>query len=111
MPTAFQLDMRYTPPNTVTSPRDCVSNINVIFDGGVIPPTHFSVARLDWEGSPCLVMRWNVGQREWDDPEKQNNQKVCLGMPVSRGFPVWFVLPEVLLNEHSEVWKQIKSKL
>jgi hypothetical protein len=102
--------MQYTPPNTVTSPRDCVSNINVIFDGGT-GSSPFSVAKLDWDGAPCIAMRWNVGQREWDDPEKLNNQKVCAGMPVSRGFPVWFVLPKELLDENSEVWKQIKSKL
>jgi len=102
--------MQYTPPNTVTSPQDCVSNINVIFDGGT-GSSPFSVAKLDWDGSPCIAMRWNVSQREWGDPEKQNNQKVCAGMPVSRGFPVWFVLPTELFDENSEVWMQIKGKL
>jgi hypothetical protein len=53
--------MQYTPPNTVTSPRDCVSNINVIFDGGT-GSSPFSVAKLDWDGTPCIAMRWNVGQ-------------------------------------------------
>jgi len=103
--------MQYKAPNAVTSPKDCVSNINVIFDGGVIPPTHFSVAKLDWDGDPCIAMRWNVGQREWDEPDKQNNQQICAGMPVSRGYPVWFVLPKELFDENSDVWKQIKSKL
>ena len=103
--------MLYTLPSNVRSPKDCVSNINVIFDGGTASPNHFSVATLDWDGCPCLAMRWNVGQREWDDPEKQNNQKVCVGMPVSRGFPVWFVLPDDFFKENSDVWKLIKGKL
>lgn len=102
--------MLYKQPNTVTSPQDCVSNINVIFDGGT-GSYPFSVAKLDWDGVPCIAMRWNVGQREWDDPQKKNNNKECVGMPVSRGFPVWFVLPKEFFDQNSEVWKQIKSKL
>jgi hypothetical protein len=100
--------MRYTPPNTVTGPRDYVSNVRVIYNGGV---NSFSVAKLDWDGNPCLAMRWNVSAREWNDPDKQNNIKMCVGMPASHGHPVWFVVPEEFFDENSEVLKQIKSKL
>ncbi len=99
--------MKYTPPSTVTSPQDYISNIRVIFDGGV---DSFSVAKLDWEGEPRIAMRWNVARREWDDPEKQSGKKVCVGMPSSHGYPVWFVLPDELASKDSDIWKQIESE-
>ena len=100
--------MKYAPPSTVTSPQDYISNINVLFDGG---DDSFSVAKLDWEGKPCIAMRWNVARRERDDPDKISGAKVCVGMPSSHGFPVWFVLPDEIVNKDSEIWKLIESKL
>jgi hypothetical protein len=100
--------MKYTPPNTVTSPRDCVSNIQVIYDGG---EESFSVASLYWGDKKRIAMRWNVSEREWSDPAKVSGKKVCIGMPVSRGFPIWFVLPNELLGKNSEVWKLMQKHL
>jgi hypothetical protein len=97
--------MKYALPNTVTSPQDYITNIQVIYDGGV---ESFSIAKLDWEGRPCIAMRWNVARREWDDPDKQSGKTVCVGMPSSHGYPVWFVLPEEF---DSEVWTLIEGKL
>jgi hypothetical protein len=98
--------MNYTPPNTVTSPRDYISNLCVLFDGG---EDSVSVARLHWEGKPCIAMRWNVARREWDDPEKKSGKKVCVGMPSSHGFPVWFLLPDELLEEESDLRRLVKA--
>lgn len=100
--------MNYAPPNTVTSPQDFVSNVQVIFDGGA---DSFSVAKLDWEGQPCIAMRWNVARRERDDPDKQSGKIAAVGMPSSHGHPVWFVLPDELLKRDSEVWSKIESQL
>lgn len=93
--------MNYTSPGTITSPRDYISNIRVIFDGG---EASFSLAKLDWEGKPCFAMRWNVARREWDDIEKSSGKKVCVGMPSSHGYPVWFVLPDTFINKDPEIW-------
>lgn len=82
--------MIYHDPHTVLSPRDFVSNVRVLHDGGV---GSFSVALIEFEGVDCLAMRWNVARREEDDPVKISGQKICVGMPSSRGYPVWFVLP------------------
>lgn len=98
--------MNYTPPQAVTSPQDYVKIIQVIHDGG---NDGYSVAKIEWDEEPCLAIRWNIAAREWDDPAKQSGQKVCVGMPSSRGYPVWFVLPDEILNKDSEVRKKIDS--
>ena len=97
--------MNYTKPQDVTSPQDLVSNIRVIFDGG---DNSISIAKIEWEGDDCFAARWNVARREWDNPEKQQG-KTCVGMPTSHGYPVWFILPEELLNRNSEAWKAIEK--
>lgn len=61
--------MRYVDPRNVISPKDAVSNIRVIYDGG---DGGISVAFIDWNGKETLVMRWNVSFREWDDPDAKN---------------------------------------
>lgn len=97
--------MNYVPPSHVVSPRDCVSHVRVLFDGG---EDSVSIAEIEWEGENCFAARWNVARREWDDPEKQTG-KTCIGMPTSRGFPVWFVLPDDLLDQESQAWKAINE--
>jgi hypothetical protein len=100
---------RHTLPIDVISPKDCVSNIRVVFDGGT-GSNPFSVVKLDWDGSPCIAMRWNVSEREWNDADKKSGKVVCKGMPLSRGYPVWFVLPDGFTGD-SDIWKDIKKKL
>jgi hypothetical protein len=100
------------PAGNVTSPKDCVSNIRVIYDGkdGSLPGTHpFSLALLDWEGKTCFAIRWNVAQREWDDPQKNSNNRTCAGMPTSRGYPVWFILPDEIIKQDSKIWSLIRD--
>ena len=94
--------MNYPSPNTVISPQDYISNVRVIYDGG---ESSFSLARLDWEDEPRVAMRWNVARREWDDPEKTSGRKKCVGMPSSHGYPVWFVIPDELLDRDSAICK------
>jgi hypothetical protein len=73
----------YHDPKTVLSPKDKVSSVEVVFDKG---PVEFSwsVARLKWEGSPAVGIRWNGDS---------GNSK---GTPQSRGNPAWFIVPEEL---------------
>ncbi len=92
--------MIYIQPAQVTSPQDAISNLNVLFDGG---EDSVSVARLDWFGNSVIAMRWNIALREWDDPDKISEAKPCLGMPVSRGYPTWFILPEDMFNSNTEL--------
>jgi hypothetical protein len=104
--------MRTIPAANVTSPRDCVSNIRVIYDGGdgSLPGSFpFSLARLDWDGTPSYAMRWNVAQREWDDPDKISLSKVCAGMPTSRGYAVWFILPDAFVKQDPKIWSLIRD--
>ena len=100
--------MYYIKPNKVVSPRDYVKNVNVIFDGGI---DSFSIAKLEWEGGKSIGMRWNVARREWDDPEKKNGNVECKGMPVSRSYPVWFILPDTIANYISQIIKDEKKRL
>jgi len=98
--------MNYTPPSSVNSPKDCVSNVQVVYDGG---DKSVSVAKLDWDGEPCIAMRWNVARREWDDPEKKSGKRMAVGMPTSHGYPVWLILPNKLLKKNSKIWKKIEG--
>jgi hypothetical protein len=98
--------MDYIRPNQVTSPQDYISNVRVLHDGG---ENSFSIAMIEWEGNDCFAIRWNVARREWDDPEKQNENRHCVGMPSSHGYPVWFVLPDEIIDTRSGVWNIINK--
>lgn len=105
--------MRYVKPENVLSPRDFLKNVEVIYDGGSGDSdgdTLFSLAKITWEDDTALGIRWNVSMRELDSPAKKNNSVECVGMPSSRGYPVWFVLPIELFDSNSELFKLIKDK-
>lgn len=74
--------MNYVDPASVISPQDKVSDVEVIYDGG---EGSWSVAKLKWAGTPDLGIRWNGSY---------NNQPT--GLPQSRGYPTWFIVPEEL---------------
>jgi len=97
--------MLFHDPATVTSPRDFIDQVRVIFNGG---PSSVSVAEITWEGTKCIGMRWNVARREFDDPDKIAMLKVCAGMPTSRGYPVWFILPEDIVDPNSDLFKSLR---
>ena len=88
----------YHLPHTILSPKDFVDNVRIIFDGG---ETSYSLAIIEWEGVDRLAMRWNVARREYDQIQKQNGTIKSVGMPSSRGYPVWFVLPPELFDINS----------
>lgn len=98
--------MKYFPPQTINSPTDYVSNVKVLYDGG---DDSVSVASLEWEGQSHIAMRWNIARREWNDSDKKNNKKTCVGMPSSHGYPVWFILPDELFDSQSDLNKAIKD--
>ena len=102
------MTMKYYAPNDVTSPKDCVRNIEVLYDGG---DDFVSVASLDWKRIPSIAMRWNVAQREWNDSEKKKGKKECVGMPSSHGYPVWFILPKELFDQQSDLRQAIEKYL
>ena len=72
----------YIPPRHVISPKANWRLIRVLHDGGF---GGWSVAEGQWgegkEWSNVLAIRWN------------GNERTHLGMPQSRGLPVWFVVP------------------
>jgi hypothetical protein len=71
----------YCDPTTVHGPRDRVSNLHIVYDGGA---GDFAVAQLDWDGEPVIGIRWN------GDLEKP------LGTPRSFGHPYWLITPHWL---------------
>jgi hypothetical protein len=104
----------YHKPEGVKSPQDCIDSVVKIFDGDTENGA-FSLAKITWEGTDCIGIRWNVTQREWNDPNKKNGSKKCVGEPNSRGYPTWFILPddfiESLLSGNSEIALKIKQIL
>ena len=104
----------YRLPSTVTSPRDCVYNVKVFFDGGV-GPNPYSLAIVNWQGTNTIAIRWNVSQREWDHPAKMTGTQICLGEPNSRGYPTWFILPldflKLLLSGQGTVTDAVRSAI
>ncbi|RYU91346.1 hypothetical protein EWM62_05240 [Mucilaginibacter terrigena] len=88
--------MIYHDPATVWSPRDCIDNVQLLYDGGLTDV--YSLAIVTWEGQERIGIRWNVNQREWADPAKASNTVRCIGEPNSRGYPTWFIMPEVFLS-------------
>jgi hypothetical protein len=95
--------MGYIDPRTVLSPKNSVSDVEIIFNTG---PTSnsWSVARLRWDGEPAVGIRWNGGE--------EGGTK---GNPQSRGNPTWFIVPvelaERVLEEAEHLAKQTNQNL
>ena len=84
--------MKYIKPKDVKSPRSYVKRIKPLYDGGC---EGFSIAILEnLNGDYHVGMRWNISENEWEDHPKINEEKCCVGMPQSRGYSVWFILPK-----------------
>jgi len=85
--------MAYIEPATVLAPKASVRSVEILYstrNGG------WSVARVGWEGSDRVGIRWNGSE---DGPG--------IGNPQSRGNATWFILPEELaqavLNRLDEI--------
>ena len=84
--------MKYINPKDVKSPRSYVKSIKPLYDGGC---DGFSIAILEnINGEFYVGMRWNISENEWEDRLKIKEEKYCVGMPQSRGYSVWFILPK-----------------
>jgi len=75
----------YHDPKSVLSPKERVKSVEVIFDKGQVDGS-WSVARLKWDDSFVIGIRWNGDQ---------NSTK---GLPQARGNPTWFVVPDELAD-------------
>jgi hypothetical protein len=73
----------YHDPKNVLSPKERVKSVEVIFDAGPVDAS-WSVARLNWDDSPVVGIRWN------------GDSKSTKGLPQARGNPTWFVVPREL---------------
>jgi hypothetical protein len=72
--------MAYIEPATVVAPKASVRSLEILHstgDGG------WSVARVGWEGTGRLGIRWNGAEHG-----------PGIGNPQSRGNATWFILPE-----------------
>lgn len=83
--------MKYNHPNEVRSPRGYAKHIKPLYDGGA---EGVSIAILEnSDGNHNIGIRWNVSENEWEDRRKLSEEKICIGMPQSRGYSVWFIMP------------------
>lgn len=102
--------MIYRNPDEVRSPRNMVSAINVIHDGGnsesenLVP---ISIAEVTWGGTKQLAVRSNISHAEWRNQHKLDEQIDCKGNPSSRGYPTWFILPK----KGTDAWKILKRAM
>lgn len=73
--------MVYVTPSQVISPQDRWELISVLCDGG---SGGFSIAYGTWDGDQCFAVRWSGTSDVGSE----------LGLPQSRGYATWFMLPE-----------------
>ncbi len=105
--------MIYKKPETVKSPKNKISQVDVIYDGGGLKAgdTGFSIAIVTWGGQRKLAMRWNVSENEWYSPSKTSGMKECVGNPQSRGYATWFVIPTQIFDPASPITSEVITKL
>jgi hypothetical protein len=84
--------MSYVEPAAVLSPRSSVRSVDVIYSTG---NGGWSLARIGWENSQSVGIRWNGS---YDEPG--------IGTPQSRGNPTWFILPDDL---HDVILKKVED--
>lgn len=82
--------MSYVLPSAVASPKAHWNLLKVILDTGENTETNqgFALAVGQWDGNPCLALRWNGGR-----------STSLLGNPQSRGLPTWLIVPEALTEK------------
>lgn len=77
--------MKYIDPHHVDSPKNSVSSLFPVYDGG---EWNISVTLIKWDGEDRVAMRWNGGT-------EKGSTKPTPGNPQSRGLPTWFVIDPV----------------
>lgn len=84
--------MSYIEPSTVISPKASIRSVAVLYNTG---PGGWSVARVIWENTQSIGIRWN-GTTEGPG----------IGNPQSRGNATWFIIPGEL---EQVVWDKIEE--
>jgi hypothetical protein len=87
----------YHDPKTVLSPKERVKSVEVVYDAGPVDFS-WSVARLNWDNSPVVGIRWN------------GDQTSSKGLPQARGNPAWFILPEYIADAVLEKARELRRK-
>jgi hypothetical protein len=85
--------MGYQDPRQVKSPKEAVTHLKIIYDGGEQAEAYrewegWSIAELEWYEEPVLACRWNGST--------VNDNVSPIGNPQSRGVPLWFIIPKPL---------------
>jgi len=76
----------YIDPNTVVSPKGSWKLKRVLYNSAQVSQQGgWSVAEGEWDGNPCVGVRWNGSANEDG-----------VGNPQSRGHATWFIVPEGL---------------
>jgi hypothetical protein len=92
-----EVDMGYTNPHTVRSPKDRVKDVEVIFDKGPQDGS-WSLAKLKFDGSDAVGIRWNG-----------EVAKPGVGTPSSRSNPTWFIVPTEIAETLVETAKSLSK--
>jgi hypothetical protein len=96
---------KYINPKDVTSPKDAVKSVEVLYDD----PNSIAIAKIKWFDHFVIGIRWNASYRELEDQDKASGKKICVGNPVSRGFPTWFILPKEIVDPNSSINKVLRE--
>jgi len=83
--------MKYIKPAAVLSPRDFISNVRVLYDGG---EDYVSVALLEWEGEECLAIRWNVRPARGATPKSALAGSAAWACPHRTAIPCGLCCPK-----------------
>lgn len=105
--------MIYKKPETVKSPKNKITQVDVIYNGeGLkVKDPGFSIAIVTWDGVRRLAMRWNISENEWYDHAKTSGLKECVGNPQSRGHATWFIIPPQIFNPEDPITSEVITKL
>jgi|SRR5579863_5731001 len=74
--------MAYVEPATVLAPKASVRSVEILYNSATADDGGWSVARVVWEGSERIGIRWNGAENS-----------PGIGNPQSRGHATWFILP------------------
>ncbi len=85
--------MMYYKSIEVISPKRNLKNVIDIHQN-----KNFALAKVTWNGSDKIAIRWNVTENELKNNEKASGKVKCIGEPNSRGYPTWFILPDDFLE-------------
>jgi hypothetical protein len=88
----------YIDPETVTSPKNKVRNVRVLFDRGPVDYS-WSLARLVYRDEEHIGIRWNG-----DDKDSKK------GVPLANAHPVWFILPKEIEEAVESTIHKLKEK-